>query len=340
MLRRTTITLGTRVAGLCLGPLLGCLGYGCETKQAQPGWSGPLDADASSYPTMNLGPGYAADAGSTKLACTAAQPGAQSHPCGNYDILSCNAPNCHGTMIGGGWVYTNPNGPPFLGGATITIYNIDGSIVTSVSGDDGFFEIVDPVKPPYKVCASECPGTNCSLEAHPSADCQTSNCHGKPGQKIYVSLDSGNKPDAGNTPATDAGSGNCTPPASGGPYTHTEPAFGNQACSSGGCHCPPGTVFQGGFLYDGPLSSTTIAEATLTITPASGKPIKVVSGVDGMFFIGTVTDSATPIPLTAPFTACVSKCPTTVCSTPNGHTTTNDCQSSNCHDSYQHVYLR
>jgi hypothetical protein len=241
-------------------------------------------------------------------------------------------------MIGGGWIYTNPKGPPFVGGATITIYNADGSTVTSLSAEDGFFQIADPVKPPYKTCVSKCPGTNCSLTPHPNADCQTSNCHGKPSQKIYLSLDG--TADAGTPPPVDAGSGNCAQPASGGPYMHTEPVFGSQACSTGGCHRAPKPVYQGAFLYDGPSSSTTVAEATLTITPASGAPIKVVSGIWGMFFIGSITDTVTATPFSAPYTACVSKCPLTVCSITNGHTTSDDCGT--CHDGYTttKVYLK
>jgi len=291
---------------------------------------------------MNLGPGYTADASNGNVACTVAQPGARPHECGNYDILSCNSKNCHTTMIGGGWVYTNPNGPPFVGGATITINNIDGSTVTSWSGVDGFFQIKDQVLPPYKVCVSKCPDTNCSLTPHPNADCQTSNCHGKFRQKIYVSPDTGSVKDAGSAAPSDAGSGNCAQPASGGPYEHWEPVFGNQACSTGGCHCPPKTVFKGGFLYDGPSSTTTVAQATVTLIPSSGTPIRMVSGVYGMFFVGTIGDTNTPLTIAAPYTACVSKCPLNICSITNGHKTTGDCQTSDCHssDNNMKVFLR
>ncbi len=337
MTHRDTLLSDTQVIGLVM--LLRCLG--CSTASSpQPGWSGPL-TEPSAYPSMNLGSGYQTDAGNGSVACTVAQSGARPHECGNYDILSCNSPNCHATMIGGGWVYTNPNGPPFVGGATITISNIDGSTVTSWSGVDGFFQIKDPVKPPYKVCVSECPGTNCSLSAHPSPDCQTSNCHGKPGQKIYVSLNAGSTPDAGAVPL-DGGSGHCAQPASGGPYAHSEAVFGNQPCSGGGCHCPPNPVFKGAFLYDGPSSTTTVAQATVTLIPSSGTPIKVVSGIDGLVFIGTVTDTATPTIISAPYTACVSKCPLSICSITNGHKTTGDCQASDCHssDNNMKVFLR
>ena len=317
-----TLHIGTRVIGLCLGAVLGCLVFGCASKAAQPG-SGGASGGASGH-----------------VACTPAEAGvARPHELGNYDNLSCNQAGCHGDMIGGGWVYTNPKGPPpFVDGATITIYNDDGSIVTSVSAVDGFFQITEAVKPLYKVCVSDCPGTNCSVGPHPNADCQTSNCHGKPGQKIYVSL--GSAADAGTGTHLDGGAENCAQPASGGPYTHTEPAFGQQACSSGGCHCAPSTIFQGGFLYDGPTSTTTVAQATITLTPASGVPIKMVSGVGGMFFIGTLGDTVAPITLTAPYTACISNCATSVCSITNGHTTTGDCQTSQCHVSPLNVYLR
>ena len=78
----------------------------------------------------------------------------------------------------------------------------------------------------------------------------------------------------------------------------------------------------------------------MTLTPATGTPIKVVSGFLGMFFIGTISDTITPTPLSAPYTACISKCPLTVCSTTNGHTTTDDCVT--CHDgsTTSKVYLK
>lgn len=230
-------------------------------------------------------------------------------------------------MVGGGWVYASAKGVPWVGGATITITNNDGSIVTATSAEDGFFEITGTIVPPYKVCVSKCPGIDCSLTPHPNADCQTSNCHGSPTLRVYVS---GN---AGGTSGTGGTSGvgqDCMPPASGGPYTHTEYVFGNQPCSGSGCHNAPKPVFKGGFVYDGPDSTKTVADATITLTHSSGTVTNAVTGPDGMFFFGTVGSTSIAKDYPAPYTACVSKCPLKVCSTSNGHTNADDCIS--CHD--------
>lgn len=250
-------------------------------------------------------------------------------------------------MIGGGWVYASRNGPPSVAGATITISSIDGTTVKAYSGKDGFFQIKTPVKTPYKVCVSKCPDTNCSLQPHPSALCQTSSCHGTSNQRVYVSHDTGSAPglDGGVSDSGDAG--RCAPPTYGGPYTHSEYSFGQQSCTIGGCHGPPKPVFEGGFLFDGPTSTKTVAEATITIIPAGGPPIRVITGPDGMFFFGTVATVSVPQIIPLPYTACVSKCPLTICSITNGHTTAENCQASQCHVSPSiipsglgNVYLR
>lgn len=328
----------TRAIDHGLAVVLGCLVVSCEVERTRPGWEGPLPA-RSAVPNANLGIGYQQDGGKNEVPCTPTFPGARPHEAGNYDNRSCNSAGCHITMIGGGWVYTNPNGVPWLDGATVTISNADGSTVTARSAADGFFQITSPVVPPYKVCVSECPSTNCSLLPHPNSDCQTSRCHGERGQRIYVSLDRGDAPDPGGPTPVDSGTQNCSAPAKGGPYTHSEWVYGTMPCSGRGCHRAE-PVFNGGFLYDGPLSTTTVPEATITLIPSSGAPIETVTGVDGMFFFGTVSANSVPTPLTAPYTACVSKCPLTICSVTNGHKTTGDCQTSNCHSSDLKVYLR
>jgi hypothetical protein len=53
-----------------------------------------------------------------------------------------------------------------------------------------------------------------------------------------------------------------------------------------------------------------------------------------------VSSKSVPTPLTAPYTACVSKCPLSICSITNSHTTTGDCQTSSCHGSDLKIYLR
>ena len=351
MIPRTTVLRSSGATPFCIAAVLGFSGFGCNSDySARPGWSGPLTVPTS-LPTAMLG--TLQDAGTNTLPCTAPVPGALTHDSGDYDNMSCNSPTCHGgsnnNVIGGGWVYASPNGPPWVSGATITISNIDGTMVKAYSGADGFFQVIGSVVPPYKVCVSECPGTNCSLLPHPNADCQTSNCHGISTRRVYVSQNTGSASGTRGGSSVSGDAGSCAPPAYGGPYTHSEYSFGQQSCSTGGCHSPPKTVFEGGFLYDGPassntlvgpMSSNTVAEATITLVPASGKPITVITGPDGMFFFGTVGTVSVPQALTAPYTACVSKCPLSVCSITNGHTTTGDCQTSQCHISPLNVYLR
>lgn len=276
--------------------------------------------------------------GASTQPCTPPATGARIHDAGNYDNRSCNAPECHhGDQIGGGWVYASPKGPPWVGGATITIKNNDGTTVTAISADDGFFTLSSKVTSPYEVCVSKCPGTDCNTTPHLDADCQTSNCHGNSSQRIYVSQNAGGAPSTGG--ASSVGGGSCVPAAPGGPYTHVERVFGNQPCSEVGCHSDPKPVFKGGYVYDGVTSSKTVAEATVTLTPKSGKAVTAVTGPDGMFFFGTIGSTSTAIEFAAPYTACVSKCPLTVCSAKNSHTTTEDCQTSNCHNSELKIYL-
>jgi hypothetical protein len=348
MIPRTTVLRRSRAISCCIAAVLVYSGFGCDAEYStSPGWSGPLIVPTA-LPGAILGAHE--DAGTNTLPCTAPVADARPHAAGNYDNRSCNVLGCHEDMLGGGWVYATPNGPPWVAGATITISNIDGTTVKAYSGEDGFFQIKSKVTPPFKVCVSKCPDTNCSLLPHPNGLCQTSNCHGTSNQRIYVSHNTGGAPAVGgNWMSGDAGS--CAPPTYGGPYTHSEYSFGQQPCSTGGCHCAPKPVFNGGFLYDGPASSNTlhgfigsntVAEATITLVPASGKPITVVTGPDGIFFFGTVSSKSVPTTLTAPYTACVSKCPLSICSTTNGHKTTGDCQTSDCHgpDLNMKVYLR
>jgi hypothetical protein len=297
------------------------------------GGVGGMGADGSSVGGSTLG------ATSSSLPpCTPAATGARPHEAGNYDNRSCNATDCHnGDVVGGGWVYASAKGPPWVVGATVIITNTDGTTATAVSAEDGFFNIVGTVSSPYHVCVSKCPGVDCNLTTHSSVDCQTSNCHGIASQRIYVSQNTGGSPGTGG--AGSVGGGACVPAASGGPYTHTEYVYGNQPCSGSGCHTAPKPVFKGGFLYEGPTSSTTVVEATITLTPAGGVPVTAVTGPDGMFFFGTVGATSTAKEFTAPYTACVSKCPLSLCSIANGHTTTDDCQTANCHSPERKVYL-
>ena len=275
----------------------------------------------------------------TKLVpCASAPVGPKKHDAGNYDFMTCNGANCHfDPPYVGGWVYSSASGPPWIGGTTVTILNDDGSTATAVTGPDGFFYIEGTVGASYYACVSNCPDVNCSATKHVSTDCQSASCHGQPNQKMYVApYPWGGTNDAGVTKA-DAGGTNCKALANGGAYVHSAPVYGSQPCSN----CHSGTpAYIGGFLYDGPASSTTVSQASITVTPASGAAVTTASGPDGMLFFGTVS---APPPATktwsAPYTACVSKCSKTVCSTTNGHTTIDDCGTCHNGSTTRQLYL-
>jgi hypothetical protein len=96
--------------------------------------------------------------------------------------------------------------------------------------------------------------------------------------------------------------------------------------------------YKGGYLYNGVRGTTTVAEATLTITPLNGPPITVITGPDGMFFLGTIDGTTvTPYTLNAPYDVCVSKCPNTVCAAAGTHPNADDCRI--CHNQGLKIYL-
>jgi hypothetical protein len=225
-----------------------------------------------------------------------------------------------------------------VAGATVTITNTDGTELVAVSGEDGFFDFgPNPrISSPYEVCVSKCPHTDCNLTPHTSTDCLSAACHATPGLRIYVT-----------TPGVEGTGGaatvpgdNCEQPAPGGPYVHPESVYSARNAPCASCHLTETPQYKGGFLYEGPDSRTTVAEATVTLIPAQGPALTAVTGPDGMFFFGTVGINTTAQEIPAPYTACVSKCPTSeICSLPNEHTTDADCGT--CHDSYTEdpVYL-
>lgn len=126
-----------------------------------------------------------------------------------------------------------------------------------------------------------------------------------------------------NTPSggRDAATGGTNPVVGGGksciaanpniPKNHSAEGFDTEPCS--GCH---GTAMSGGFVFDS-SGKFPISEATVTLTPPSGAKRTAVTGSNGMFsFQGDIT---------APFEACVSKCPDTVCSKVTDHADAGDC---------------
>jgi hypothetical protein len=320
------------VFGAALGIAISAMGCNSNNQAG----NGGVNAGTGGNTNAGGGSPGAGGAGGSSVACTPEKMGTVTHSVGNYDNLSCNKADCHASEVGG-WVYASKNGYPWVSGATITITNTDGTILTANSAEDGFFDfgISPKITSTYKVCVSKCPSTDCNLTPHTSVDCSSSGCHALPNVRIYVTTANG-----GGTGGSGGTTGqNCTPAASGGPYVHLEKLYSatsNQACAS--CHANP--TYVGGYLYDGPTSTKTVAGATLTIKPASGTSLTAVTGPDGMFFFGTNGINTTAQTIPVPYTACVSKCPTaTLCSETNKHTTNADCGT--CHDTYteKSVYL-
>lgn len=106
----------------------------------------------------------------------------------------------------------------------------------------------------------------------------------------------------------------CIPASQDGPPDHASSGYESQPCSD--CHHD---VLRGGLVYD--ASGKTVAEATVTITPTGGTRLQAVTGSQGMFVFRET--------LSAPYVACVSKCPDTLCSKASDHASTDDCGT--CH---------
>jgi hypothetical protein len=259
--------------------------------------------------------------------CSAPATRTNRHP-GTYDYQSCNSKNCHSGWWGG-WVYNDSAGDMWVAGATVTITNADGGKVTAITEEQGFFYLEGwTMGSSFIPCVSKCPYTLCATKAHNSSDCQTAACHGGKNRLIYLPQDL----PAQNTGGASSGT-NCKPPAYGGPRVHSAKDFDSSDRDCRICH---DSTYTGGYVYDGLTSNTVVPMATVTITPSSGSPISAVTGPGGMFFLGEVGTPSTRIPLPAPYIACVSKCPTTLCSA--AHANSDDC--STCHNDQLRIYVR
>jgi hypothetical protein len=125
---------------------------------------------------------------------------------------------------------------------------------------------------------------------------------------------------SGNTPAVGSstvasGSRACIPAATQIPDDHATEGFDTKPCSA--CH---NSSISGGFVVDS-TGSAPISHATVTLTSTNGTQRTAVTTSNGMF--------AFPGAILAPYEACVSKCPDTVCSKTTDHPNANDCGT--CH---------
>jgi hypothetical protein len=222
----------------------------------------------------------------------------------------------------GGWVYSNAAGDAWAESATVTLNNSDQTTIIAQTAIDGFFLLKGQIGSSFTPCVSRCGKNNCAQEPHRSADCQSANCHGAPNHLINLG-----GPIASGSQGGASGTGNCHPPTSGGPRMHY-PEYDGQTCANVFCH-GAASGYLGGYVYDGIASSVPVSMATITITPQGGVPITAVTGPGGMFQVkGT---------LSAPYTACVSKCPDNACSSAVTHTNTDDCSS--CHTDKLRIHL-
>jgi hypothetical protein len=244
------------------------------------------------------------------------------HP-GNFDYESCDV--CHTDLVGG-WLYTDTTGENWVAEATVTINNFDGTTLSGVTASDGFFSLIGKAEMDrnktvsYSVCVSKCPNTICTKNTHTSNDCQNTACHGGNSPRIYLPQNNS------GANAGSGGAGGCADLPSGGPKAHIgNTSYDGQACWV--CHGKG--IYTGGFLYDGVTSNTTVARATITLTPANGSPLTAVTGPGGMFYF--------PGTISAPYTTCVSKCDQKVCSADGTHPTADDCRT--CHDETNRIHL-
>ena len=98
-----------------------------------------------------------------------------------------------------------------------------------------------------------------------------------------------------------------------------------------GCHAPGGgapTFYLGGTLYNAATGGAAVAGATINVTDAAGKRVKVVSANDGNFWTTT--------PLTFPLKVDASLCPAT---TPMSATVSGNGACNNCHNSTFRVHV-
>jgi hypothetical protein len=98
-----------------------------------------------------------------------------------------------------------------------------------------------------------------------------------------------------------------------------------------GCHAPGGgapTFYLGGTLYNAVSGGAAVAGATLNVTDANGKKVKIVSANNGNFW--TTTTLAFPIKVDA------SLCPATV---PMVATVGGNGACNNCHNSAMRVHV-
>jgi hypothetical protein len=152
---------------------------------------------------------------------------------------------------------------------------------------------------------------------------------GDSGSAPIADLGSGASPDLGGAAAGDMAAV-CDPlQSTAGLSSPSGQHNAGQECQ--GCHAPGGgapTFYLGGTLYAAATSGTAVAGATINVTDAAGKTVKIISANNGNFWTKTA--------LTFPIKVNASLCPTTL---PMNSAVAGNGACNNCHNSTFRVHL-
>jgi hypothetical protein len=149
------------------------------------------------------------------------------------------------------------------------------------------------------------------------------------GSSPVADLGSGSTADLGGAPAGDMAAICDNLQSTAGLSSPSGQHNAGQECQ--GCHAPGGgapTFYLGGTLYSAATGGTAVAGATINVTDAAGKTIKIISANNGNFWTKTA--------LTYPIKVDASLCPSTL---PMSATVAGNGACNNCHNSTFRVHL-
>lgn len=153
-----------------------------------------------------------------------------------------------------------------------------------------------------------------------AASSASSKSHASGGTSARASSNGGaansasSKRERGGAEATATGATSCKPPNTDGPAEHASSGYESQPCAD--CHK---NALRGGLVFD--QSGAVVAQATVTIKLKDNSELVAATNANGMFVFRETIE--------APYVACVSKCPDTVCSKSTDHPSVADCGT--CH---------
>jgi hypothetical protein len=124
-------------------------------------------------------PAPAGDGGATPTACTPPQVTLkQSHYAGQ-ECLTChaNGQNAQLRWTIAGTLFQDTYGTVIRGGATVTVTDARGQVVSMVTDSEGNFYTSQAVSFPITTSASACPSTKAMSEKVLTGSCNSGNCH-------------------------------------------------------------------------------------------------------------------------------------------------------------------